>query len=135
MVPAVSVSSARRTMLVSCANGWLTKSTLLGRLRSAATCTNAGLHSGECTIHGKDGVAGSIPAGGSTKPMTSGNAGQLRVWGPVEPAMLVVLGFGVRWMGACRMESTSLVNRSGSGRTHSKTLSACGSRAAMKVGS
>jgi hypothetical protein len=23
---------------------------------------------------GKDGVAGSIPAGGSTKPMTSGNA-------------------------------------------------------------
>jgi hypothetical protein len=27
-------------------------------------------------IHGKDGVAGSIPAGGSTKVMTSGNAGQ-----------------------------------------------------------
>jgi hypothetical protein len=32
-------------------------------------------------VHGKDGVAGSIPAGGSTKPMTSANAGHLRVWG------------------------------------------------------
>jgi hypothetical protein len=46
-------------------------------------------------IHGKDGVAGSIPAGGSTPRLTSANAGQLRVWGPVEQAMLVVLAFGV----------------------------------------
>jgi hypothetical protein len=66
--------------------------------------------------NGKDGVAGSIPAGGSTQRLTSGNAGQIRVWGPVERAMLVVLAFGMAWMGACRMESTSLVNRSGSGR-------------------
>jgi hypothetical protein len=36
------------------------KSTLLGGLRSAATCTNAGPHSGECEIHGKDGVVGSL---------------------------------------------------------------------------
>jgi hypothetical protein len=28
-------------------------------------------------IHGKDGVGGSIPPGGSTNPMTSANAGQL----------------------------------------------------------
>jgi transposase-like protein len=43
-----------------------TKSTLLGGLRSPATWGNAGPHSGKCKIHGKDGVAGSIPAGGST---------------------------------------------------------------------
>jgi hypothetical protein len=30
-------------------------------------------------IDGKDGVAGSIPAGGSTNPMTSANAGRHRV--------------------------------------------------------
>jgi hypothetical protein len=42
------------------------KSTLLEGLRSPATCANAGPHSGGCEIHGKDGVAGSIPAGGST---------------------------------------------------------------------
>ena len=47
-------------------------STLLGGLRSAATCTNAGPHSGERKIHGKDGVAGSIPAGGSTQNGRSG---------------------------------------------------------------
>jgi hypothetical protein len=35
-------------------------------------------------IDGKDGVAGSIPAGGSTKPMTSANAGQFGVRGSVE---------------------------------------------------
>jgi hypothetical protein len=46
--------------------------------------------------------------------LASGNAGQFHVRGRVEPAMLVVLAFGVRWMGACRMESTSLVNRLGS---------------------
>src|SRR5215207_5628412 len=48
--------------------------------------------------------------------------------------MLVVLAFGVRWIGACRIESTSLVNRSGSGRYLSQALSACGTRAAMKPG-
>jgi hypothetical protein len=36
--------------------------------------------------------------------------------------MLVVLAFGVRWMGACRMESSSLVNRLGSGRAHPHDL-------------
>jgi hypothetical protein len=30
------------------------------------------------SIHGKDGVAGSIPAGGSTQALTSGNAGESR---------------------------------------------------------
>ena len=44
---------------------------------TVSICGNAGLHSGECEIHGKDGVAGSIPAGGSTPRLTSGNAGQL----------------------------------------------------------
>ena len=39
-------------------------------------------------IDGKDGVAGSIPAGGSTPVLTSGNAGQFSVWGSVERAML-----------------------------------------------
>jgi hypothetical protein len=53
-------------MLVSCTRRRLTKSTLLDGLRSAASCGNAGPHSGERKIHGKDGVAGSIPAGGST---------------------------------------------------------------------
>ena len=33
--------------------------------------------------------------GAPHKPMTSANAGQFRVWGPVEQAMLVVLAFGV----------------------------------------
>jgi hypothetical protein len=51
------------------------QSTLLEGLRSRATCRNADLHSGECKIHGKDGVAGSITAGGSTHVLTSGNAG------------------------------------------------------------
>jgi hypothetical protein len=48
-------------------------STLLGGLRSRATWGNAGLHSGEGKIHGKDRVAGSIPAGGS-----SANGSRLR---------------------------------------------------------
>jgi hypothetical protein len=56
---------------------------------------NGGPHSGSWWFHGKDGVAGSIPAGGSTPRLTSRNAGQFRVWGPVEWAMLVVLAFGV----------------------------------------
>jgi hypothetical protein len=46
-------------------------------------------------IDGKDGVAGSIPARGSTPVLTSGNAGQFSVWGSVERAMLVVVAFGV----------------------------------------
>jgi hypothetical protein len=33
-----------------------TRSTLLEGLRSRATCANAGPHSGECKIHGKDGL-------------------------------------------------------------------------------
>jgi hypothetical protein len=37
-----------------------------------------------------------------------------------------------RWRGACRMESTSLVNRLGSERA-AEILSACGTRAVMKV--
>ena len=52
--------------------------------RSPATWANAGPHSGECKVHGSDGVAGSIPAGGSTKPTTSVKAGQrpsLPGWG------------------------------------------------------
>jgi len=65
--------------------------------------------------------------------MTSANAGQFPGLGPVEQATLVGVAFGVVLAGACRMESTSLVNRSGSGRAHPKTLSAHGMRAAMKV--
>jgi hypothetical protein len=53
-------------MLVSYIRRRLTKSTLLRGVRSRPTCRNAAPHSGECEIHGKDGVAGSIPAGGST---------------------------------------------------------------------
>jgi hypothetical protein len=30
--------------------------------------------------NGKDGVAGSIPAGGPTQALTSGNAGQVNSW-------------------------------------------------------
>jgi hypothetical protein len=55
------------------------KSTLLGGPRSPATCANAGPHSGGREIHGKDGVAGSIPAGGFTQALTSGNAGRRHV--------------------------------------------------------
>jgi hypothetical protein len=51
-------------MLVSYIRRRLTKSTLLRGVRSRPTCRNAAPHSGECEIHGKDGVAGSIPAGG-----------------------------------------------------------------------
>jgi hypothetical protein len=61
-------------MLVSYIRRRLTKSTLLRGVRSRPTCRNAAPHSGECEIHGKDGVAGSIPAGGvHTKP--AGQAG------------------------------------------------------------
>ena len=63
-------------------------------------------------IDGKDGVAGSIPAGGSTKPMTSANAGQFRAWDPGRTVALVLLGLGMVWTGAWRMESTSAINRS-----------------------
>jgi hypothetical protein len=41
-------------------------------------------------IHGKDGVAGSIPAGGSTQALISGNAGQFRVWDLPDQATPVV---------------------------------------------
>jgi hypothetical protein len=37
-------------------------------------------------IYGKEGVAGSIPAGGSKQQMTSGNAGHRRAWGLVRLA-------------------------------------------------
>ena len=40
-------------------------------------------------IDGKDGVAGSIPAGGSTQPVTSGNAGEPRS-GPLQPTTSVL---------------------------------------------
>jgi site-specific recombinase XerC len=66
---------------MSCRNCLLAKSTLLGGLRSATTCRNAGSHSGGHKVHGKDGVAGSIPAGGSTHRLTSANAGQFRFSG------------------------------------------------------
>ena len=59
------------------------------------TWGNGGPHSGSRWFHGKDGVAGSVPAGGSTLVLTSRNASQFSVWGPVERAMLVVLAFGV----------------------------------------
>jgi len=49
-----------------------TRSTLLGGPRPAATCGNACPHSGECEIHGKDGVAGSIPAGAPPQTSSSG---------------------------------------------------------------
>jgi hypothetical protein len=42
---------------------------------------NGGAHSGSWWFHGKDGVAGSIPAGGSTQRLTSANAGQFRFSG------------------------------------------------------
>lgn len=57
-------------------------------------------------IHGKDGVAGSIPAGGSTKLMTSANAGHLGVRGrfcgwcggqlPVRILMIAINQLGER---------------------------------------
>jgi len=40
---------------------------------------NGGSHSGSWWFHGKDGVGGSIPPGGSTQALTSGNAGHLGV--------------------------------------------------------
>ena len=43
-------------------------------------------------IDGKDEVAGSIPAGGSH---TKADQRKLRIWDRVEPAMLVLLAFGV----------------------------------------
>ena len=39
-----------------------------------------GPHSGDRKLHGKDGVAGSIPAGGSTPRLTSANANQSSFW-------------------------------------------------------
>src|SRR6266540_4783019 len=49
-------------------------STLLGGLRSRATCGNELPHSGSRWFHGKDGVGGSIPPGGSTTALTSGSS-------------------------------------------------------------
>jgi len=51
------------------------------------------------SIDGKDGVAGSIPAGGSTKAMTSANAGHPRVRRELERGTLVVFASGVGWTG------------------------------------
>jgi hypothetical protein len=46
---------------------------------------------------------------------------------------MVGLAFGWCWTNACRTESTSLVNRSGSDESRPKTSSACGTRAAIKA--
>ena len=51
-------------------------STYLRHLRFHVSCKNKAEHSAAAPIHGKDGVAGSIPAGGSTHSLTSGNAGE-----------------------------------------------------------
>jgi hypothetical protein len=91
------------------------RSTLLDGLRSVATCANAGPHSGDREIHGKDGVAGSIPAGGSTQALTSANAGQLGVWGRLNRRCWSSWHSKWGWTGAGWMENTSLVNHSGSG--------------------
>jgi hypothetical protein len=80
------------------------------------------------STNGKEGVAGSIPAGGSTHRLTSGNAGYSASGVLVEQATLAGLAFEVVLEDASRIESTSLVNRSGSGRAGLKTLSACGTR-------
>jgi hypothetical protein len=55
------------------AGGWnpRSKSTLLGGLRSAATCGNAGLHSGGCKIHGKDVLARQGPVGATHRLTTA----------------------------------------------------------------
>jgi hypothetical protein len=45
------------------------------------TCCPATAASSTRPLHGKDGVAGSIPAGGSTQALTSANADHLRVRG------------------------------------------------------
>jgi hypothetical protein len=74
------------------------------------------------TIDGKDGVAGSIPAGGSTKQMTSRNAGHCSRSRPVNRRSWPSWHAEWRWMGACRMESTSLVNHSGCGRACPRPL-------------
>src|SRR4030095_16669890 len=63
-----AVIRCRRAMTRICTTGGLAESTLLGGLRSRATWGNAGSHSGDCKIHGKDGVAGSIRRGPHTKP-------------------------------------------------------------------
>src|SRR6266498_1935271 len=62
-------------------------------------------------IHGKDGVASSILAGGSTHRLTSGNAGQLFFPGVSWTGALIVLAFGIGCRGACQMENASLVSR------------------------
>jgi hypothetical protein len=72
-------------MLVSCTQRRLTKSTLLGGLRSQATRGNAGPHSGECKIHGKDGVAGSIRRGLHTKPAARAGSSIWPVAGQTPP--------------------------------------------------
>jgi hypothetical protein len=38
---------------------------------------------------------------GALHSLTSANAGQFHIWGPVERAMLVLLTFRMAWMGAC----------------------------------
>src|SRR6266487_5467500 len=48
--------------------------------RSSLSCEHPERHNAIAGIHGKDGVAGSIPAGGSTNALTSTNAGQLLFW-------------------------------------------------------
>jgi hypothetical protein len=74
------------------------------------TWENGGPHSGSWWFHGKDGVAGSIPAGGSTKAMTSGNAGHFGIGGAVGRGRPVVFSLPVGWMGGVPMENTSLVS-------------------------
>jgi hypothetical protein len=73
------------------------------------TWENDGSHSGSWWFHGKDGVAGSIPAGGSTKAMTSANAGHRRV--PDRQTGNATSGsrLGPVGLGVYRIENASLV--------------------------
>ena len=61
--------------------------------RVTLTCAHS--HKEGDHTNGKDGVAGSIPAGGSTLRLTSGNACQFRTWDPPDRPTLLVLAFGL----------------------------------------
>jgi hypothetical protein len=66
------------------------------------------------SINGKDGVAGSIPAGGSTQPLTSANAGHLRVRGWLGRQLVVRFVSNSCRSAKDRNENAYLHNRWGS---------------------
>ena len=122
MTPALVPRPRRRGPCQRFARNWATRNLTppttrpsLAPLTCAVAWVGEVLHGlvNDRRIDGKEGVAGSIPAGGSTPMLTSGNADQLSSEEPLGRSPLVGVPLPGRWTCVQRKESTSLVSRSG----------------------